>query len=393
MNLSLISASNPNRRIVLTATCGWSVINYRKEVVLYLLEQGYEVHIIAGEDKFLQSLKEMGCFIHAIKITNRGKNLIHDCQLFFSLLNMYRKIRPALIFHYFIKTNIYGSIAASVLKIPSIAVVAGLGYSFSKNNWLQYCVLKLYRLSLRSNYKVWFQNSEDAEYFLREKIVSKEQLTIIPGDGICTNTFKPVYNKMTVAKPFTFIMAVRLLKSKGINYYVKAAKMLQEKGYEVECQLIGPFDINHPDSISMNQLQEWQNNDPIHYCGFTENIKAYLASCDCLVLPTYYPEGTPRSLMEACSMGLPVIATDIKGCRDIIQDGFNGYLCTPKDGLELFHKMEKMLLLQPSERMAMGTNGRNKMIEEYDIKKLLIIYQSAIDSFINESQVEKIQTA
>ncbi len=376
-----------NRRVVLTSTCGWSVYNYRLHVVKFLIAKNFEVHVIAGEDKFLNYLTDEGCIIHKIKINNRGLNILQDFKLFFNLLRLYRKIKPLLVFHYFVKPNIYGTFAAAVAKVTSVAVVAGLGYSFNKKNWLQFLVRLLYKLSLKNSYQVWFQNSEDADLFLKYKMVASRQLKIIPGDGIATTLISPIENKMNVVRPFTFIMAVRLLKSKGIQYYAAASKLLLEKGVEFDCQLIGKFEINHPDSISAEQLQEWQNNGLISYHGFIEDVRSRLAKSDCLVLPTYYNEGTPRSIMEACCMELPVITTDSKGCSNIVQDGYNGFLCKPKNAKDLAAKMEEMILLQKNERIQMGQNGRRKMIDEYDIEILFRVYQSVLDSIIPSKQI------
>lgn len=369
--------------IAFVSNNSWSVFNFRLPVIQFLQAQGFRVLVIAPTDDYTALLLDAGCLHEHVDLNNRSTSVLADLQYYRTLKKIYARRRPAMIFHFVAKPNIYGSLAAGKLGIPSVAVITGLGYAFDRKNWLNKIVKSLYRFSLKKSAAVWFLNKEDAAVFIREKLVPESICTILPGEGVDTKHFDNTgLAEQTTGKVFTFLMSCRLLQSKGIPLYAAAAAILRSKGHQFECQLIGDYEKGHPDNILPAQLDKWQQEGLIRYLGFTTDVRPRLQSADCCVLPSYYHEGIPRSLMEAASMQLPLITSDSSGCRELVKDQVTGYLCRLKDPVDLAAKMEKMLLLPRKQRQEMGLLGRELMVSKFDISHVLEYYRAATNRFI-----------
>jgi glycosyltransferase involved in cell wall biosynthesis len=260
-------------------------------------------------------------------------------------------------------------LAAAANKIDSVAVVTGLGYPFAKRNWLFAVMKLLYRVSLKKATEVWFLNNEDAKIFISEKIVNIEKMKVMPGEGINTLHFTPD-EAVGKHQTFTFIMSTRLLKSKGIMIYADAARILKKKNYNVHFELLGFFEDHHPDSISQQDIDRWQNEGLIHYRGFARDVRPFLLQAHCFVFPSFYNEGIPRCLMEASAMQLPVITSAVRGCRDVVLNNQSGYLCKVLDPFDLADKMEKMINLSNAARQKMGETGRTYVTEKFGLQKI-----------------------
>lgn len=360
--------------IAFVSNSAWSVYNFRLDVINNLLSQGYEVIVLAPDDLFSEQLRELGCRFIPIKFDNKTKNPFLDLSFYWQLKRLYRNLRPDFIFHYVAKPNIYGSLAASANGIPSVAVVTGLGYAFAKKNWLYRVIRLLYKRGLRKAREVWFLNNEDARVFIDEKIVNIEKVKVLPGEGVNTTHFAPYRTPGKHDQPFTFLMSTRLLKSKGIGLYADAARILRKKNYDVRFALIGFFENHHPDSISQEELARWEKEGLIHYGGFAQDVRPFLAKADCFVFPSFYNEGIPRCLMEAAAMELPVITSMNRGCKEVVLNNSTGYICNRHDPFDLADKMEKMINLSPEERARMGKNGRSLVIRKFSIDHVIDEY-------------------
>ena len=374
--------SKVKMKIAFVSPTAWTMYNFRKEVLQSMLQSGFEVIIIAEEDKYAPLLVSMGCLFVPVLINNRSLRPTDDIRLFLSLKKVYKKYRPDFIFHYVIKPNIYGTLAAGILHIPSVAIVTGLGHAFNKNNLLSAFIKGLYYFSLRYAHEIWCLNEEDAGFFSDSKIVPYQKMKILPGEGVNIQQFK---KDATVSKKnniFTFLMSSRLLKSKGIIEYADATLILQKKGFVFRCFLLGAVE-DHPDAVSQEQILTWRQEHGLQYQSFTDDVRAFLCEADCFVYPSYYNEGVPRSLMEACSMELPVITTDNTGCRNLIRDGFNGFICEKKDSYSLASKMESMMALSTNERETMGKKGREIVATSYAINKVVNFYSMFLKLFFN----------
>ena len=373
--------AEPRKTIVFVSNNAWSVYNFRLDVIKWMLSSGYKVVVLSPPDDYAEKLVRQGCRFIAIDFNNKGENPVKDLRFYLRLRSLYRSIAPDFIFHYVAKPNIYGSLAAGARNIPSVAVITGLGYPFAKRNWLFRIIKLLYRRALKNAREVWFLNNEDARVFVKEKIVSIVKMKVLAGEGVNTEHFAPGHDRAAGAgRPFQFIMSTRLLKSKGVSLYADAARILRRKHYPSVFNLIGFFEAGHPDSIDPALLEAWKNEGLIHYFGFADDVRPYLAQADCLVFPSYYNEGVPRCLMEAASMEIPVVTSLNRGCKEVVHDQVNGYLCNLNDAFDLADKMEKMLNLPPEERCAMGKKGRALVIEKFDIRKIIAEYANTLIS-------------
>lgn len=350
------------------------------DVIRHLLGLGHEVLVLAPDDEFSGKLTKAGCRFIPITFNNKGENPVQDLGFYFRLRKLYKELRPDLIFHYVAKPNIYGSIAAAAVDIPSVAVVTGLGYAFDRRNLLNRIIRILYKTAFRKAAEVWFLNNEDARVFLDGKLVNIEKVKVLPGEGVDTAFFAPGVVKPDEQSPvFTFLMSSRLLKSKGVGIYADAARLLKKKNYDVRFRLIGFFEKAHPDSISQEELQRWEKEGLITYSGFSQDVRAQLAAADCFVFPSYYNEGVPRSLMEAASMELPIITSNNRGCKELVLHNTTGYLCHPQDPFDLADKMERMLLLSNTDRDRMGQQGRALVMRKFSIEKVVEEYVGTME--------------
>ena len=363
-----------NKLIAFVSNSAWSVYNFRMDVISCLLGQGYNVLIIAPDDQYSIHLKEAGCHFLPIDFNNKTANPLSDWVFYRQLKKLYSQYRPDFIFHYVAKPNIYGSLAAHAVGIPSVAVITGLGYPFAKRNWLYYTLRFLYQRALRHTNEVWFLNNEDARIFINENIVNIEKAKVLPGEGVNTDHFSPDYNSVRTDDVFTFTMSTRLLRSKGIGLYADAARILKKKNYRVRFELIGFFESHHPDSITQEDLRKWEQEGLIHYCGFAEDVRPYLNRADCFVFPSFYNEGIPRCLMEAASMELPIITAFNRGCKEVVLNNSTGYICRAQDPFDLADKMEKIINLPAEDRARMGKNGRMLVIKKFGVERVIDEY-------------------
>lgn len=368
-----------SKLIAFVSSNAWSVYNFRLDVIRHLLGQGFKIVVIAPDDEYSSLLTQEGCSFIPIDFDNKSESPLQDVALYRQLKKIYRQSRPDFIFHFVIKPNIYGSLAASKLNIPSASVVTGLGYPFAKRNWLYHLVKWLYRRALRNVTEAWFLNNEDAKVFISEKIINIQKVKVLPGEGVNTEYFSPdIPATLPKNGKFIFLMSCRLLWSKGIGVYADAARILQKKNIEARFELIGFFEKHHPDSISQEQLHAWETEGLIHFNGFARDVRPYLKNADCLIFPSFYNEGVPRGLMEAASMELPIITSLNRGCKEVVLNNSNGYVCTPNDPFDLADKMEKMMNLSAEERSRMGKNGRALVIKKFDVKKVIEEYDRTL---------------
>ncbi|MBO9570883.1 MAG: glycosyltransferase family 4 protein, partial [Chitinophagaceae bacterium] len=353
------------------------------QVIRHLLGQGYSITVVAPDDGYSGKLVAEGCSYEAIDFNNRSENPINDYFLYRRLRKLYRKIDPDFIFHYVAKPNIYGSLAAGAENIPSVAVVTGLGYPFAKRNWLFRIIKFLYKKALKKTWEVWFLNNEDAKVFVTEKIVEINKMKVLPGEGVNTEHFKNNRIEGVTGnnnRAFNFLMSTRLLKSKGVSLYADAARILKKKNYNVHFNLIGFFEDGHPDSIAKTDLDHWNREGLVSYSGFADDVRPFLSKADCFVFPSFYNEGVPRCLMEAASMELPIITSLNRGCKEVVLNNSNGFICNPNDAFDLADKMEKMINLSAEERSRMGRNGRQLVLKKFDVSKIIAEYTNTLIS-------------
>ena len=364
-------------KIAVVLNTSWNIYNFRKGLILSLIDKGNEVITIAPKDKFTYKLMDLGCRHIPVKMDSRGANPIKDFLLIWELYYIYKKIKPDIILHYTIKPNIYGTIAASWLGIPVINNVCGLGTMFLKDNLVSRIAILLYRIAFRFPSKIFFQNDDDRQLFIKMKIVSQKVSDLIPGSGINTSDFTPSHDSIKNSK-FTFLLISRLIYDKGILEYIEAIEMLKNQGIDAKFQLLGPIDAKHKRGIPEDVIQGWIEKSQVEYLGTTEDVKSYIEKADCIVLPSYR-EGTPKTLLEAASMGKPMVATNVPGCNNVVLDGKNGFLCNLKDSNDLALKMKNMFDLEAGAREKMGKESRSYVVNKFDESIVINKYLESIE--------------
>jgi glycosyltransferase involved in cell wall biosynthesis len=276
-----------------------------------------------------------------------------------------KAIRPAAYLGFTAKPNIYGSLAAGICGVPVINNVSGLGTAFSKRGVLQSFVARLYKIALRRSSTVFFQNRDDLNLFERRRLVRRDQIALLPGSGVDLVRFSP-RNASNGKGPFTFLFAARLLWEKGIREFVEAARILSADRDDVRFRILGIVEPTSPSAVPHEQLMRWEEEGIIDYLGSSDDVRESYSQADCVVLPSFYREGVPRVLLEASAMALPVITTDMPGCRDAVEDRVTGLLCNPRSVDSLVSAIGTLIQMTVEERRAMGLAGRRKMETQFD---------------------------
>ncbi len=367
-------------RIAIVINTSWNIYNFRMSLIKALLAEGHEVVAIAPKDAYSARLEEAGCRFVAVQM-EQGTNPFTDLQLIWRLYKTYRQVQPHVVLHYTIKPNIYGSVAAHWAGIPAINNVSGLGTVFITRDYVSSIALQLYKFSFRYPAKVFFQNQDDRALFQRNNLVQADKTEVLPGSGINLKEFVPAaaFKRHT---PFTFLMVARVLYDKGIAEFVQASKLVQAQYPEVKCQLLGKVDEQSRSGVKQYQLEEWLATGVIEYLGTTDDVAAVIQNADCVVLPSYR-EGTPRTLLEAAAMAKPLIATNVPGCREVVQHGINGYLCHVRNAHDLAGKMLQMLQLNDEDLKGMGQASRELAVTRFDDRIVIRQYLQAIDAVVN----------
>lgn len=367
----------PQKTILISINASWNIINFRKGLIAALQGKGFRVVALAPRDAYSCRFDELGVEYVPIEMDKQGVSPLKDLRLLWSYFRLLRRIRPHIFLGYTAKPNIYGSLAAHALGIPVINNVAGLGTAFIREGLLTRIVTALYKLALRRSSTVFFQNAEDRALFLTLGIVRADQTALLPGSGIDLLRFAPG-DHSSRGPEFQFLLIARLLWDKGIAEYVEAARRLKATRPDVRFQLLGFLDVENRTAIRRADVERWVSEGIIDYLGEADDVRPFIGAADCIVLPSYR-EGLPRVLLEGSALAKPLIATDVPGCRDVIEDGRNGYLCAVRDPEALAAAMLKMLTLTPDERRKMGDAARLKVEAEFDERIAIERYFSAIE--------------
>ncbi len=363
--------------VLIVYNTAYYVYNFRRPLIRRLKALGYEVHVASPLDEYAERLEaEEGVVFHETKLEGKGLSPFADLAYCLGLAGLYRRLRPFAVLHYTIKPNIYGSIAARIAGVPSIVNITGLGAAFARESPLQVLVRVLYGVALIRVHRVFFQNPDDQALFLRYHLVRQEACGLLPGSGVDTEQFAP--RPRTGSSGFAFLLAARLLAEKGVADYAAAARIVKESRPDTRFLLAGEHDPKDAHMVPRAELDAWIFNGAVEWLGRVEDIRETIAQADCVVLPSRYREGVPRSLLEAASMGKPLIASDSVGTREPVDDGVNGYLCRPGDPSDLARKMLALLAMPCEQLTAMGTASRQKMRREFEERVVLDAYQAAL---------------
>jgi glycosyltransferase involved in cell wall biosynthesis len=371
-----MTAEQPRLRIALVCNTAWAIYTYRRGLLRMLVEKGVEVSVIAPRDRTFEPLRAMGCRVVELPVASKGTDPREDLKTLTALWREYRASRFDVVFHYTIKPNIYGSFAAKLAGVPSVAVTTGLGYVFIQASRTAAIAKRLYRFAFRFPREVWFLNRDDRTAFLDEKLLAHpERARLLHGEGVDLDEFG--FTPPPRHDAFVFVLIGRLLWDKGVAEYVEAARIVRARHPHARFQLLGPVGVDNPSAISRADVEAWQRDNVIEYLGEAHDVRPHIAGADCVVLPSYR-EGVPRTLMEASSMGRPIVATDVPGCREVVEHGVTGLLCEARSARSLAAALERMLALSEAERAEMGARGREKVAREFDEKAVVERYKGTI---------------
>ena len=368
-------------KVAIALNTAWNLVNFRSGLIKALVSRGYEVVAVAPEDGYASQLQTLGCRYLPLPMDNKGTHPGRDLLLLVRFFTLMRAEKPDVFLGYTVKPNVYGSLAAHALRIPVINNVAGLGTVFIKGGWLNQLVRGLYRIALSRSAKVFFQNDDDRRLFVSGGLVSETVTDRLPGSGVDLVKFRP--SPLPARHVVRFLLIARMLWDKGVGEFVEAARLLKQRGIDADCCLLGFLDVQNPAAISRKQIDDWVAEGVVRYLGVSDNVQNEIAQADCIVLPSFYREGTPRTLLEAAAMARPIVTTDSVGCRDVVDNGVNGFLCKPKDASDLADKMRRIVSMSPAEREFMGLRGREKVESEFDEQIVINKYLSAIEAVLN----------
>ena len=361
--------------------CGnslFGMVNFRGGVIRHLVAQGYRVVVVAPHDDYVGALVSLGAHYEEWRLSGRGTSVFSELRAVRQLGRIYREARPDLAFHFTAKPVIYGAVVAHRLGIPFVSVLTGLGYAFINKNWVSAAAVALYRYTLRWSLEVWLLNREDEHAMRHRGLLRGARIRLLPGEGVDTSHYCP--GDSGPQNPQTrFLLIARLLRDKGILEFVEAARILRARGVPAQFDLLGQADADSPTAISLEDAVAWEREGLLSYLGVSNDVRPFIQSADCVVLPSYR-EGSPRTLLEASAMAKPVIATDVPGCRDVVVNGVTGYLCRVKDARDLAHKMEQMVLAGPIKRSTLGEQGRCFVSANFDERLVVDHYEAVLAS-------------
>jgi glycosyltransferase involved in cell wall biosynthesis len=388
--IKLFYFENIKMKIIFFANTDWYLYNFRLALAKRMRELGNTVVMVSKYGPYTSKLIKEGFKWYSVELDRRSLNPFKEIKLLFQLIKIFRKEKAEFSHNFTIKCVIYGTIASKLTGIQGcINAITGLGYVFSNDGKLPKILKPIIQTALNliayfENSRIIVQNYEDSLIFESLSERNKNSVRLIKSSGVDVNRFSPTNRTKTDndKKYCNVLLATRLIWDKGIKEYIEAAKLCKNnKDIDINCFLAGSPDYGNPNSVTKEDIQLWSNLKYISYLGHVENIENVLAEMDIVVLPTTYGEGIPRILLEAAASGLPIIATNIPGCKDIVDHLKNGLLIEPHDYKDLAKKII-YLAKNSDERARMGLCGRQIVEKEFNeniiIRETLSVYSELL---------------
>ena len=366
------------RKIIICANSSWNLFNYRSGLIRALIAGGYSVVALAPRDTSTGDVEALGCRFIELPMNPSGTGIFSNLRLLQRFLVILRRERPDYFLGFTIKPNIFGSLAARMLGIRYINNITGLGQMFAGDGHLVSLTKLMYKFALAKAQVVFFQNPDDRGLFENFGIVKGVQTGLLPGSGVDLDYFRcqQTDTNRIAWKPneiTSFVFISRMLRKKGVFEFYEAACMLRNSGILANFSLLGPI-LDGEEGVPLATIKKWHEEGVVTYLGETDDVRKFILAADCIVLPTFYREGVPRSLIEAAAMGRPLIATDVAGCREIVVDNKNGYLCAPKDANDLASKMQLFVETGIKSKKQMGAFSRTLVENAFDEKLVIRKY-------------------
>lgn len=362
--------------MALVAHWDWVIYNFRLPLARALREAGAHVVLVCPSGKYVSHFLQEGFRWHRWDVSRRGIHPWRELSAIRQLTNFYKKERFVLVQHFTVKPNLYGTLAARLANLPVVVnLFSGLGFVFTptiKARLIRILIRPLLRNLLQRKGTISvFQNPTDQLRFVQMKLAPFEATRVIKGTGVDVTRFAPPSGKAT--SPPMVLMACRLIKEKGVEEFVNAARRVAAAGIEARWVVAGEPDEGNPSAIARDQLRRWQREDIIQWIGHVDDVLPLLQEASIAVLPTYYPEGIPKFLLEAAAVGLPMVATNIPPCREVVEHGRNGFLVPPLDAYSLARSIE-VLLRDEEMRTLFGVSSREIAVSRFDQKKIVSAY-------------------
>jgi len=377
-----------NKKVLVFVNSDWFFLMHIFPIINSLKSEDVDIYILTLNSGKKKEIIEKGFYFEHLEIDRKGTNIFVELQTILNVYRMYKKIKPDIVHNITIKPIIYGSLISRLLDIKTINTVCGLGYSFINplSNLKNYIAFLGYSFALRYKKSFhFFENKNDRDFFVnKEVILPNIRNEVVNGVGTNLEKYYPIQNNSSSENKIIITLASRMLWEKGVKEFVEASKIIYTtyKG-KVEFRLYGKIDKGNPGSIPQDYLESIEVENYIKWFGFENDMISVFKKTDIIVLPSFYGEGCPMVLMEACAMGLPIVTTDSVGCRECVDEGVNGFKVPIKSVDKLVEAIEK-LTLDKDLRMEMGKGSREKAERDFDqnniIKQYLKVYNKMLEN-------------
>jgi glycosyltransferase involved in cell wall biosynthesis len=365
-------------KIVIIGTVASSFYGFRADLIRMLLKKGYQVYAFTSEStaEDLKKIEKLGAIPVIYDLNRGGLNPLADIMSTYKLAKKIQKIKPDLVFSYFSKPVIFGTIAAKLVKVPKVmGMLEGLGYTFTeqpeglskKIKFIKKIQVLLYKIALPQLDKLIFLNSDDPKDLLEQHLIRVKNVEILGGIGLNLKDY-PYQPLTNIQQPLNFLFIGRLLKEKGIHDFLTAAKIVKEKYPETLFTVLGAIDSYNLGALQQTELNDLISSNIIHYPGHVNNVKDWIADSHVFVLPSYR-EGVPRSTQEAMAIGRAIITTDVPGCRETLVDGINGFL-VPRWNADVLAEKMIYFIENPEQICIMGNESHKIAVEKFDAEKV-----------------------
>lgn len=366
-------------RVAVVSNTSWYLFNFRRNLIHALMADGHDVIAVSPEDEYTAHLTSSGIRHEAISLSGSGTHWLTELRSVLGLRRVFRRHRVVIVLSNTPKGNLYSALACMSAGIQFVPNVSGLGRAFIQTSFVTRVARLLYRLTFRKAHRVFFQNLDDQDIFLCTGLVRAGKSEHIPGSGVDLDRFNAAPRVDRDADAPVFILIARMLWDKGVGEFVEAARIVRRKYPLATFHLLGPADSDNPASIGRSQIDAWQAEGVTTYLGKTDDVRPHIADADAVVLPSYR-EGVPRTLLEAAAMARPIITTDAPGCRDTVIDGKTGLLCKVRDAADLASAMLRFAAMDQASRIAMGEQGRARVVNVFDERIVIDRYRKVLAS-------------
>ena len=368
------------KKIIISSNSCWNIYNFRNNLINNLIKKKFKVIILANIDETSKLLQDMGCEIISFKFSRKKKSIFEVIYILWQYYYYLKKIKPQLYFSYTIKPNLLGGLVANFLKIHTIINFTGLGTLVLNESYSNKFILFFLKLILKKSSIVFFHNNYDLKILKHKKLIKNSHYQVIPGSGVDLIKFK--FSPLFIVKNnINFLFIGRIIKDKGIVEFINAANFIKKKYLNTKFIVLGEYDNDNISNLTSKQISFINNNNSVEFVGFKKNIIQYIVDSTCVVLPSYR-EGLSKSLLEACSIGRPIIASDVPGCKEIVSDNYNGFLCKPRDFISLANSLEKFINISFKEKIIFGQRSRELAEKKFDENIVISRYMNEIEKYV-----------